>query len=717
MPVEDLGLAVFVEGFQKFQKQMSMMDKAIDEIIKDWQDMVAPADKAAGGIDDAGEAAEKASKKTKKLSSSQILLKGATERIGHSMIDLARQLPRMAVEFVKLGAAVQRQTTALDSLAMSAGTSGQEITQAIRSASGFTIDRMTAMSAANKAMMLDVAKTPEQFERLTKVAVKLGRAMGVDAAKSIDDFVIAAGRQSMMIADNLGLTIKAGVANEKYAKILGKTVKELTTAEKKQAFLNEMLTAGEKKTKELGEATGSLATDIERAQAKMTDAKIALAEMSAEIVYAVIHMNDLRALTEETHDEIIKASDTFAEYRSQMAKTDVYLEKMNRGTQTYRDLLPGAIEKIEEESEALDELEFAERKQIEAHQEMISVMQEMRAGTGRQIQAFEAGREATMKQAGAVEELQLIVNRAAWSHDLLTTSMMLGADMSVELAAAMDKAALEEEELALAAEKLSIATEEYAIDSTMSWKKYFDETREGQEEFIFDLEAAEETHQAKMAELLAEGDAVKIAEEEAYFERKLESMRAMRAEEEAEQRESLGRMLLQQFEAWSALRDIPAEKAMEMRTAIALEYGLMDAESARVVGEMTGSWEAWADGFDQSAMDVMGDMDAVIDHAAALQAAIDRIPRKVPIEIAISRAGIPGIEIPEMMQYGTPDFRGGLAMLGERGPELAVLPPTTRIYDTTTTRNMVNNYNLTTQSMMRPGELQMEFMTMRMASR
>ena len=97
-----------------------------------------------------------------------------------------------AVDFVKQGAAVQRQANALDNLAKSAGTSGAAITQSIQRASDYTIDRMTAMEAASKAMIMGVAESPEQFERLTKVATTLGRAMGQDATKSIDDFVIAA---------------------------------------------------------------------------------------------------------------------------------------------------------------------------------------------------------------------------------------------------------------------------------------------------------------------------------------------------------------------------------------------------------------------------------------------------------------------------------------------------------------------------------------------
>lgn len=193
-----------------------------------------------------------------------------------------------AVDFVQFGAGVQRQGQALDGLARSAGTTGAAITQAIQGASDFTIDRMTAMSSATKAMILDVADSPEQFERLTKVAVTLGKAMGQDAAKSIDDFVVAAGRQSKVIADNLGLMVGAEDANVKYAAKLGKTVEALTEAEKKQAFLNEMLDQGERKMAALAGSTDSAATDIEKVTAAVAEAKAGFAVLLVEGLSKVV---------------------------------------------------------------------------------------------------------------------------------------------------------------------------------------------------------------------------------------------------------------------------------------------------------------------------------------------------------------------------------------------------------------------------------------------
>lgn len=374
--------------------------------------------------------------------------RGALERFGHKITDLVQQLPQMAVEMIKLGAAVERQRGAVDNLAASFGTSGAAIVGAIQNASSFTIDRMTAMGAASKAMMLDVAKSPEEFERLTKVAVRLGQAMGLNAARSIDDFVTAAGRQSIMIADNLGLTIKAGEAYDKYALKLGKTAEALTAAEKKQAFLGAMLDAGEIKTAAMGKATESLAMDIERLEAKFADAKVALGLWMAEVAVAIVRMNELAPLTEELHKQIIGASDSYAEYRRQMAETDVYLEKMNRGTETFSDLLPGAIEAIEEESGALTELEFATRKQNEITQDTIRVMEEMRAGTWRQIQALEEAKTATWEMTMPLEELLQISPTLAQAMNMVGEAAERERDEMTRLARETEAAALAQVNLA-----------------------------------------------------------------------------------------------------------------------------------------------------------------------------------------------------------------------------------------------------------------------------
>lgn len=123
---------------------------------------------------------------------------------------------------------------------------------AIRKSTGGLVTDMEAMQAANKAMLLDLGLTDAQMGDLAATATVLGRAMGQDANKSLDDLITALGRSSPMILDNLGLSVKLGEANEAYAQSLGKTSEELTDAEKKQAFMNAAMTAAAAKVEQLG---------------------------------------------------------------------------------------------------------------------------------------------------------------------------------------------------------------------------------------------------------------------------------------------------------------------------------------------------------------------------------------------------------------------------------------------------------------------------------
>jgi hypothetical protein len=121
------------------------------------------------------------------------------------------------------------------------------------------------MASANKAMLLGLPVTADSMGELAKTATILGRAMGQDATKSLDDLITALGRSSPLILDNLGLTVKVGEANEAYAAKLGKTVEQMTDSEKKMAFYLAAMDAARKKTAELGDQTmtlGDIATSI-----------------------------------------------------------------------------------------------------------------------------------------------------------------------------------------------------------------------------------------------------------------------------------------------------------------------------------------------------------------------------------------------------------------------------------------------------------------------
>jgi len=114
------------------------------------------------------------------------------------------------------------------------------------------------MATANKAMLLGLPVTAASMGDLAKTATILGKAMGQDATKSLEDLITALGRSSPMILDNLGLTVKVGEANELYAAKLGKSAESLTDAEKKMAFYEAAMEAARRKTSELGDQSRTL---------------------------------------------------------------------------------------------------------------------------------------------------------------------------------------------------------------------------------------------------------------------------------------------------------------------------------------------------------------------------------------------------------------------------------------------------------------------------
>lgn len=168
---------------------------------------------------------------------------GVVSAIG-SLIERGNELPAIQQSFQRLTASVKQSADAM-LVNMRAGTKS-------------LVSDLDLMKSANKALLLGLPITSASMGELAKTATTLGKAMGQDATKSLDDLITALGRSSPMILDNLGLTVKVGEANEAYARKLGKTVEQLSDAEKKMAFYEAALEAARVKTEQLGEQTMTL---------------------------------------------------------------------------------------------------------------------------------------------------------------------------------------------------------------------------------------------------------------------------------------------------------------------------------------------------------------------------------------------------------------------------------------------------------------------------
>ena len=169
------------------------------------------------------------------------------------------------------GADVERISTAFERLTLAQGLSADKMQNEIRAATRGLVTDMDAMGASNKALLLGLPITESEMGDMAAAAVTLGQAMGQKAGKSLDDLITALGRASPLILDNLGLTVKVGDANKAYAKDLGKSVKSLTEAEKKQAFFNAAMDAARIKTAELGGVQSTAAGYVDQLKVSATN--------------------------------------------------------------------------------------------------------------------------------------------------------------------------------------------------------------------------------------------------------------------------------------------------------------------------------------------------------------------------------------------------------------------------------------------------------------
>lgn len=161
------------------------------------------------------------------------------------------------------------------------------------------IDNYELMKGLNNAITLGSAQTTEQFAELAKTAIQLGRALGVDAAFALNSLNTGIARQSRLFLDNIGIIISVGEANERYARSLGRTVSQLTDAEKREAFRTAALDKAREAIKKLGGVELIAADLVRQAGVAVKNFTTKLAAMAAQSPFVEDLFKKLGTLAEQ----------------------------------------------------------------------------------------------------------------------------------------------------------------------------------------------------------------------------------------------------------------------------------------------------------------------------------------------------------------------------------------------------------------------------------
>jgi hypothetical protein len=139
----------------------------------------------------------------------------------------------------------------------------------MRKATKDTVANLDLMLAANRMSTLGIKLTDQEMATLLGDVKKLSEAMGIDMKFALESTATALSRQSIMVADNIGIVLKAESAQEKYAASIGKVASALTDAEKKLAFQKEFLEQAHAKASKLAE--GNVETVVVESVTEIVD--------------------------------------------------------------------------------------------------------------------------------------------------------------------------------------------------------------------------------------------------------------------------------------------------------------------------------------------------------------------------------------------------------------------------------------------------------------
>jgi len=162
---------------------------------------------------------------------------------------------KKAFDMAQAGAAVEQTRESFDRLGVSLDD--------LRAKSLGTVDDMTLMSStltltagASEELQGHLLGAAPQLLEIAKAANALNPALG-DTSFMYQSIATGVKRASPLILDNLGIMVKVGEANERYAAQVGKTVEQLTAEEKQIALLNATLEAGNRLIEQSGGSAAS----------------------------------------------------------------------------------------------------------------------------------------------------------------------------------------------------------------------------------------------------------------------------------------------------------------------------------------------------------------------------------------------------------------------------------------------------------------------------
>jgi hypothetical protein len=183
-----------------------------------------------------------------------------------AVISGAILVAKKGFEFAQEGAEIAELRQAGQDLAATYELSMDRVVAAVKRGASGTINEMAAIAASSRVMNLGVITSEKQFQQLATVAEALADRLGKSTEQSMVDVGQALTVMNARTLVSAGITADADAVWAAYAKTIGKSVKDLTDAEKRTALLEDAVNR-------LGGGAASAADEFDRFGTRIDDSK------------------------------------------------------------------------------------------------------------------------------------------------------------------------------------------------------------------------------------------------------------------------------------------------------------------------------------------------------------------------------------------------------------------------------------------------------------
>jgi hypothetical protein len=262
---------------------------------------------------------EKADKQIKQTSSN---IAASIKKIGATFVALG--VAKFAKDFISFAGEIDSVGMSFKNLAKNARGGSDGLLAAMRVATRETVDNLELMRSSNLALQLMGEDVAEHLPRMAEIAAAAARTQGKTVQQMMNDIVVATGRQSVMILDNLGISSATAAQEiEKYAAKLGKTRDQLSDAEKKAAFFNAVMVAGGEIVSKAGDESITLGESLQRLKTTFTNIAIVVGERLAPYIRNFVeNVNTVIKTIQKIREAYLKFSLTVNKINTTLALTD-----------------------------------------------------------------------------------------------------------------------------------------------------------------------------------------------------------------------------------------------------------------------------------------------------------------------------------------------------------------------------------------------------------